>query len=413
MTMIPQSVILVIAYMLGIILAEFCSIWLTLWLIGIGGLIWLVFERREPLLLLGMTVLGMFMAYQTQPTSDPVRFDMRQSSVRIAGREEPSLLQSVLDFSSSARLYCRTRLERIQLKASTSGLAQSLLFGSKDQVSRETKRLMRKAGMSHIMAVSGLHVGVIWMVLGWLLAPIKLLPDRFNGESICRVILFFALWCYIVLTGCPPSAVRAGIMISLVTLSWFWHGDPTGWHNLAIAAQLILFYDPQLFWNIGFQLSFLAMIGIYSFMPIIGDYQRPFWERWFWLSISAQLFTLPVTAYYFHSVPFFGWLQGLLVVPMLPFYLPILALGIGIPSAWLIDGERLTWLGEGLRWLIEGGEWWIMRVAGWAIDLEMLCLGEHLEVYPSLLESFLMGAAICLGVGAWRLSLLKDEKYIC
>ena len=110
------------------------------------------------------------------------------------------------------------------------------------------------------------------------------------------------------------------LMLSLCLVGWMLHRPSSAWRCLLLAALIILAWDP---WSIalpGFQLSFLAVAGILLFQPWLRSDALPAWFRVILLSISAQWLTAPVVAYWFHQLPVLGWLQGLLVVPLLPLF---------------------------------------------------------------------------------------------
>ena len=277
-------------------------------------------------------------------------------------------------------------LHELGLSDEAIALAQGMLLGDKSGLSSEVVSAFRTAGMSHIMAVSGLHVGIImsiiWicfrpveMLVGYL-APLNLTVHYALGDLKRIVVIALTTW-YVWLIGAPPSAVRAALMLSLLMLGWMLHRSTSAWRCMVFAALVLIAWDPWTVGQVGFQLSFLAVAGILLFQPWLQSERFPRWLRLVLLSVSAQWFTTPVVAYWFHQVPLLGWVQGLLVVPLMPILVSLLLVGILLPSFHFlaVPIEALTaWMG----WVAQG----IGRV-------EQVLLGGHLHFYPTWWEVLL------------------------
>ena len=284
-------------------------------------------------------------------------------------------------------------LQDLGLTPETQALAQGLLFGDKTQLSPEQIQTFRMAGMSHLLAVSGLHVGIIMSLIWLLFKPLEYTvllastssylntrvgsPKTFYviGTTVrLAVILITGLYVYAI--GAPPSALRATLMLSLCLAGWMFHRPTSVGRCLILAALLLLAWDPWLITQVGFQLSFLAVGGIVLFQPWLGDHDKPWAWRVILLSLAAQVFTVPVVAYYFHQVPFLGWLQGLLVVPLMPLFITLLILVMLTQWSWLIT-------------IVEAIRGWMELVAQSITSFERLLLGGHLYFYPTWYEALL------------------------
>ena len=277
-------------------------------------------------------------------------------------------------------------LHELGLSDEAIALAQGMLLGDKSGLSSEVVSAFRTAGMSHIMAVSGLHVGIIMSII-WIcfrpvemrvgyLAPLNLTVHYALGDLKRIVVIALTAW-YVWLIGAPPSAVRAALMLSLLMLGWMLHRSTSAWRCMVFAALVLIAWDPWTVGQVGFQLSFLAVAGILLFQPWLQSERFPRWLRLVLLSVSAQWFTTPVVAYWFHQVPLLGWVQGLLVVPLMPILVSLLLVGILLPSFHFlaVPIEALTaWMG----WVAQG----IGRV-------EQVLLGGHLHFYPTWWEVLL------------------------
>ena len=280
---------------------------------------------------------------------------------------------------SSLLQVCMNRLHRAGLQPETEDLALGLLFGRKGQLDKTITTEVRKAGMSHMLAVSGLHIGIIWGVLMLLFRPLLLLGFFFNWNEVrvhlvMHIAVVVLLWGYIALVGFPASAQRAGLMITFTQVSLLLHRNPWGWHNLWLAALVILVLDPTQLTQVGFQLSMLATVGILAFRPLITGSHAVL--SLFWLTVSAQYFTFPLCAYYFHQVPLLGWVQGILVVPVLAFLIYGLLALLCFPMLW--------------NGLVEFLSAWVLGVAHYVSSAEHFLVGGEVYWYPSWTEVFLM-----------------------
>jgi len=329
-------------------------------------------------------------------------------------------------YVDSLRAGCASLLLDAGLDSATVGLAQGVLLGDKQLLQSEQKQEMRRAGMSHLLAVSGLHIGIIWGLLSLLLRPLVLIDRR----GCYRWLILLLLWGYIAVIGFPTSAIRAGVMISMVQCSWFLQRDVWGWHNLCSAALLILLFQPSQLYEVGFQLSFLATAGILAAAPWLqqecpkhrdpatGRHNATWPMRIYWrcrqlliLTLSAQFFTFPVVAYHFHSIPLFGWIQGFLVVPVIAVFVYLLLLLLLFALLASLFGWTLfASLGLQLSWCVEQLAHWISFVAHITVRLESFCLGGKLEWYPNLLET--IGLLMLLVLIAWFItfSTYRDKK---
>ena len=357
---------------------------------------------------------GYFLMQLTAPAL-PMHTAEASRQVRQLRRQEAAEVQLR---TASLKDICSERLRSAGLNERSLSLARGILFGDKQAVSPELKDSMREAGMSHILAVSGLHVGILFAIFLTLLLPL-----RWVNEGLRLSLVLVILWGYVFFIGMPASAVRAGLMVTVATLSRFNHSSPWGWHNLVTAALLLLLWHPWWLWDLGFQLSFLATAGILVFRPAIavrrqrvmpmaaererlsGHHWHRRLQRWakglwqqlrslFWLSASAQLATLPLVARVFGHVPLLGVLQGFVVVPLLPFYMGGLLLLLAFPALGTVFALPLNTFTA-----------WIDSVADITAGGEQSLLGGRLEWSPSRLEMWLAYLAIAAGILFWRLRL--------
>lgn len=215
----------------------------------------------------------------------------------------------------------RRRIIRIYKKSGISGrelaLLSALTLGNRTNLSEETRYNFAMAGAIHVLAVSGLHVGIIYMFLNYLL----FFTSRFKSGRILRlIIVIVTLWIFAALTGLRPSVTRAAFMFSVIQTGKTFRKPPEIHNTIFFSAFSVLLINPYQVTDIGFQLSYLAVTGIVFFQPRI--YRLVFiknkmidklWQL-FTVSLAAQLVTAPLTIYYFHYFPVYFWLSNVAVI---------------------------------------------------------------------------------------------------
>ena len=210
-------------------------------------------------------------------------------------------------------------LEKAGLEGNELGLASTLVLGYKNNIDAEVKQAYMNAGAMHVLAVSGMHVGIVCSVLEMLMF---LLGGRL-ASNLKRVVIVLLLWCYAFITGLSPSVLRATVMFSFLEVARLMRRDMSIYNTLAASAFLLLCINPDMLFKAGFQLSYAAVVGIVSLQPRIvrllpiSRKNKPL--RWFWeltaVSIAAQISTLPFYLYYFERTPVYFWLSNVIVSP--------------------------------------------------------------------------------------------------
>lgn len=203
------------------------------------------------------------------------------------------------------------------LLPSQSSILGAMILGDKKQLSADLKEKLNVTGLRHITAVSGLHVTILSSILMTLLVGVGLWRQQAFYFSIIFIILF------IILTGLQSSAIRAGIMGSLYLLAQYLGKMNVSSRTIVFAASIMLVQNPLLLkLDIGFQLSFLAMIGIIYLMPIFQNWLKKVPNIYqmrdvLAMTLSAQIFTLPILIYNFGYVSLVSPITNVLVVPLL------------------------------------------------------------------------------------------------
>lgn len=293
----------------------------------------------------------------------------------------------------NAHAYTLRTLQRYVEGRERAGIAEALLVGYRANLDAEVVREYTDTGVVHIIAISGLHLGLIYLGGVQLL---KWLPKRRWSNVLRALLLIGVLWFFSLLTGASASVLRSAVMFTAIAAGSFLidrHVSP--YNNLAAAAFLLLSVNPMFLGDAGFQLSFLAVAGIQvCYRPLLGCWS----PRWAWLasiwqlaavSLAAQAFTLPVCLYYFRQFPVYFLPANLVAVPW---------------STMLLYGELLLmavswwewgagWVGWAVGWGIEG----MNRVIGW---LGSLPGAVWSGIRITLVETYVLYGALALAVVA-------------
>jgi competence protein ComEC len=198
-------------------------------------------------------------------------------------------------------------------------VVSALLLGFREYLDEDLRREFAGAGAMHILCVSGLHVGIIFLVLKFILSFLKKIP---RGRIIQTVLVILLIWFYAAITGFSPSVLRASTMFSFVALGQSFRRTTSIYNTLAASAFLLMVIDPYIITRIGFQLSYLAVISIVALQPFF--YQQLVFKNYFldkaWailtVSLAAQLATGPLSLFYFHQFPNYFLLTNLIVIPL-------------------------------------------------------------------------------------------------
>jgi competence protein ComEC len=240
----------------------------------------------------------------------------------------------------------------------------ALVFGYRSEVPDEVLTAYSETGAMHILAVSGMHVGILFLILNFFLKRVQLHNRWWRGTK--AVILLGLIWTFALVTGASPSVMRSTVMFSFVVVADALGRNKNFYNTLTASAFCLLLYDPYWLLSVSFQLSYMAILGIVYFQPKIaalwvienkvGNY---LWELNS-VSLAAQLMTLPFTLLYFHQFPTYFWLSSLILVPLSGLELGAGLLLLMLEPIWgwgaFIVGKALwgmLWLGNQSVMLIQ------------------------------------------------------------
>lgn len=234
------------------------------------------------------------------------------------------------------------------------GILSALTLGYREELNSEVQQSFSTAGAMHILAVSGLHTGIVWGLIVWILTLgglCKPLYEQRIWQRLLTIITLIALWSYAFITGLSPSIMRSALMLTIIEIGWLFQRDSLSINNLSAAAVIILLINPLALWSVSFQLSFAAvasLLTIGNWMQkhiIIHNKVGQYIGGLLIVSLTAQIGTLPLSLHYFGQTSNYFALTNLVVIPA-AFILLLLGFG-ALTMSWCIVGE---WLGEAAQW---------------------------------------------------------------
>ncbi len=234
----------------------------------------------------------------------------------ITGKRKHSIKNEALHLKAKIlNLY-----KNFKLESDEQAFLSAVTLGYKDDLSNELKKAFRTSGTSHVLAVSGLHVGIIYILILLLFSFIK---KRGMPFVVKQILVLLSLWAYVFITGMPVSVIRAAIMLTLFSIGSLFHKKGYHYNTLAVAAFFILIINPYFLFDVGFQLSFTAVFSILFFQPKITKLYTPKLKisKYVWslmtVSLAAQIGIFPLGLYYFGTFPTYFFFANLFVLPLI------------------------------------------------------------------------------------------------
>lgn len=246
-------------------------------------------------------------------------------------RQENGLYEAISREAQERNRLLAERLDSTGLDEQALAVSSALLLGQKEGLSRDMRQQYARAGASHLLALSGMHLGILYGLM-YILLIRRIRYSDWKWFFLPPILL--TVWGYAFIAGMPVSLVRASIMLTLATIAALAQADTPPLHILALSALVILLFTPAALMQAGFQLSFISVFFILVLY-------RPVRERLgirnkvadlLLLSVVAQLGTAPLSIWYFHSLPLLGALVSIVLIPLttIIIYLGLLLLAVPV-----------------------------------------------------------------------------------
>lgn len=242
------------------------------------------------------------------------------------------------------------KLSKYNFNSTQLSIINALLLGQRQDISQDVFDNYRDAGAIHILAVSGLHVGIILLLLNLILKPLNRYHK--NGKIIKLILTILSLWCFAIIAGLSPSVLRAVTMFSFLAIGIKIRSKTSIYNSLFISLFILICFNPLLLFSVGFQLSYLAVFAIAWIQPLLFKIYRPrfylskkLWET-FTVTMAAQLGLLPLTLLYFHQFPLLFFMSNLIILPFLGGILGFGILVILLAYLNILPGSIATLFGD-------------------------------------------------------------------
>ncbi len=282
-------------------------------------------------------------------------------------------------------------------------IAEALLIGYKEDLDKDLVQAYSNTGVVHIIAISGLHLGLIYVMLLWIFNKI---PFIRRSKFLSVLFILACLWLFTLLTGASASVLRSAVMFTFIVLGENLFTKKSGrkasiYNSLAVSALVILVYDPFFLWDVGFQLSYLALISIVSFQKPVYNliYIPNKWLNKVWelaaVTIAAQILTFPICIFYFHQFPTLFLFSNVIAVPLSSLILFVEILLVAF-SWW---NFAAVWIGKVAYWLL-----WLMNKL--ILVLDELPFAVWDSIHATAFSTWLLYAVVIF-CAYW---LLKKKK---
>jgi competence protein ComEC len=310
-------------------------------------------------------------------------------------------IKGIKAMAQQCQQFLHKQYQKMGVDGKELGIMSALTLGYREELDRDVQQSFSASGAMHVLAVSGLHTGIVWGILMWVLTLggwCKPMYEEKGKRWLLGMVILVLLWIYAFVTGLSPSVMRSALMLSFWELTYLMQRHTSRWNPILAAAVIILLINPLALWSVSFQLSFAAVMGIMLIASWMQQHirLRSSWSKYFGglliVSIGAQLATMPLTLYYFGQTSNYFALTNLIVIPLA--YI-VLLLGLStLAFSWCIVGE---WLGIAAKWST-----WLMRQAV-----------ERIEALPySTTQMEISGiSAVCMYLGlVCGIMMMRGDK---
>ncbi|MDC8003028.1 ComEC/Rec2 family competence protein [Aureisphaera galaxeae] len=331
-------------------------------------------------------------------------------------------------FAEGIRSYVSESIQCLKLSEDATAITQALVLGERRAINKELYHNYAAAGAIHILAVSGLHVGMLFLFFSWLFKPLEYLPF---GKWIKAAIIVLLLWAFALLAGLSPSVVRAVTMFSCFALAGMLNRPTNGFNTLFLSYFILLLLKPYWLFHVGFQLSYLAVLFILWLQPKLYGLYRPRYlvDKYLWglvtVSLAAQIGVAPLSLYYFHQFPGLFLLTNMVILPFLGILLGfglLISLGsllVKIPnflvhlydSAIGLLNDFIAWIASNDSFLFQNISFSLPKMI--AVYILILSLGVLWKSRKKIsLTATLASIVLLLGVIVWERTAYSEEEFV-
>ncbi|WP_125723288.1 ComEC/Rec2 family competence protein [Flavobacterium ustbae] len=290
-------------------------------------------DSSQNRLIIGNSIKIQTVLQPNKPSKNPNQFDYsryladKQIYAQIYCQKSQILVSKTIQkdiWYYCAKLHSRiiSNLEKSKFNKDEMNVALALILGQQQEISADIIQDYQYSGVTHVLSVSGLHVGFIMLFITFILKPI---PNTRKGSFIKLASILISLTGFAIISGLSPSVLRSVVMFSFLAIGNHLRRNGNIYHTLLVSILLILLFEPYFLFDVGFQLSYLALFFILWLQPILKNIYKPknkfviyIWEA-LTVSFAAQIGTLPLCLYYFHQFPGLFFVTNIIILPLLSF----------------------------------------------------------------------------------------------
>ena len=320
---------------------------------------WPILEKTTLLMLVCISCIGLWIAHAFHDQANalkiiPTMVLMLWGALVAQYHDSSSFLIELVssDWIVNTRQYFLSKIDHAFVDPESNAFAKSLLFGTKSDMSPSLKTAYQQLGILHIIAISGMHLDILFKLLE---KSTLWLPNKNWARWSKLITLLLIVWSYTLIAHAGPSVVRASLFFSTLLIGRFFHFNIFSLNTISIGILLVLLYNSQIITGIGLQLSYAAVVGIHFFykplfalLPLDNKILQVAWSN-LAISIAAQLTTLPIILYYFHSSSSLSIIGNFLFVPISSLLLYALLVWMVLPNIEVFQ----IGIAKGIGWYIK------------------------------------------------------------
>jgi competence protein ComEC len=320
---------------------------------------WPILEKTTLLMLVCISCISLWIAHAFDDQANtlkviPTMMLMLWGALVAQYHDSNSFLSELVssDWIVNTRQYFLSKIDHAFVDPESNAFAKSLLFGTKSDMSPSLKTAYQQLGILHIIAISGMHLDILFKLLE---KSTLWLPNKNWARWSKLITLLLIVWSYTLIAHAGPSVVRASLFFSTLLIGRFFHFNIFSLNTISIGILLVLLYNSQIITGIGLQLSYAAVVGIHFFykplfalLPLDNKILQVAWSN-LAISIAAQLTTLPIILYYFHSSSSLSIIGNFLFVPISSLLLYALLVWMVLPNIEVFQ----IGIAKGIGWYIK------------------------------------------------------------
>jgi len=320
---------------------------------------WPILEKTTLLMLVCISCIGLWIAHAFHDQANalkiiPTMVLMLWGALVAQYHDSSSFLSELVSSSwvVNTRQYFLSKIDHAFVDPESNAFAKSLLFGTKSDMSPSLKTAYQQLGILHVIAISGMHLDILFKLLE---KSTLWLPNKNWARWSKLITLLLIVWSYTLIAHAGPSVVRASLFFSTLLIGRFFHFNIFSLNTISIGILLVLLYNSQIITGIGLQLSYAAVVGIHFFykplfalLPLDNKILQVAWSN-LAISIAAQLTTLPIILYYFHSSSSLSIIGNFLFVPISSLLLYALLVWMVLPNIEVFQ----IGIAKGIGWYIK------------------------------------------------------------